>query len=117
MPEIISSITAAITTAKKMMEISEKIKDAELRNLVGDLSIKLADIKIQLANVTEENTQLKARVRALESTEGEKCPKCRKPGLQLESSRLHPLFGEVGVIERMYKCSLCGFSESKQITP
>lgn len=99
------------------MEISEKVKDAELRNLVGDLSIRLADVKIQLAKVTEENTQLKARVWALESAEGEKCPKCRKPGFQLESSRPHPLLGDVGVIERMYKCSLCGFSESKQITP
>jgi DNA-directed RNA polymerase subunit RPC12/RpoP len=117
MPPIVPSITAAITTAKKLMEISEKIKDAELRNLIGDLNLKLADIKIQLANVIDENIQLKAKIKSLEGTEGEKCPKCRRPGWQLESSTRHPIFGDVGGVQRLYKCSLCGFSESKLITP
>lgn len=117
MPEIIASISAAISTAKKLKEISDKIKDAELRNLLADLSLELAEIKTQLADMMDENRQLKEKIRKFENTEGEPCPKCRRPGWQLESSRPHPLFGEVGVIERMYKCSLCGFSESKQITP
>jgi hypothetical protein len=116
MPDIITSISAAIATAKKLKEIADKIKDADLRNLLADLSLELADVKVQLADMTDENRRLKDKVRALESTEGEKCPS-RRPGWQLESSRPHPLFGEVGVIERIYKCSLCGFSESEQITP
>jgi hypothetical protein len=117
MPPIIPSITAAIATTKKLMEISEKIKDAELRNLIGDLNLKLADIKIQLANAIEQNIELKAKVTSLESIEGEKCPKCRRTGWQLESSTPHPIFGDVGGMERVYKCSLCGFSESKVIVP
>ena len=117
MPDIISSISAAIATAKKLKEISDKTKDAELRNLLADLSLELAEIKTQLADVNEENRQLKVKVRTLESTEGEQCPKCRKHGWQLESSQRDPTFGDVGGIRRMYKCSLCGFSESKLITP
>jgi hypothetical protein len=117
MPEVFATIASALATAKKMKEISDKIKDAELRNLVGDLSLELAEIKIQLANVAEENSQLKARIRSLESMEGEKCPKCRRPGLQLESSTPDAIFGDVGGMRRLYKCSLCGFSESKLITP
>jgi hypothetical protein len=117
MPPIIPSITGALTTAKKLMEISEKIKDAELRNLIGDLNLNLADIKVQLANAIEQNIQLKAKIKSLEGIEGEKCPKCRRSGWQLESSTRHPIFGDVGGMERRYKCSLCGFSESKMIVP
>jgi hypothetical protein len=117
MPEVFATIASALATAKKMKEISDKIKDAELRNLVGDLSLELAEIKIQLANVTEENSQLKAKVRALENTEGDPCPKCRKRGWNVESSQPDPTFGDLGGIRRTYKCSLCGFSESKLITP
>jgi regulator of replication initiation timing len=117
MPEIISSITAAITTAKKMKEISDKIKNAELRNLVGDLSLELAEIKTQLAEVSDENRQLKLKVRELESAEGEPCPKCFKRGWHVESSQRDPMFGDLGGIRRIYKCSVCGFSESTLITP
>lgn len=117
MPEIIASISAAIATAKKLKEVADKTKDADLRNLLADLSLELAEVKTQLADMTEENRRLKDKVRALESTEGEQCPKCRKHGWQLESSTRDPIFGDVGGVQRLYKCSLCGFSESKLITP
>lgn len=107
MPPIIPSLTAAFTTTKKLMEISEKIKDAELRNLIGDLNLKLADIKTQLANTIDENIQLRAKIKFLEGTEGEKCPKCRRLGWQLESSTRDPIFGDLGGVQRLYKCSLC----------
>jgi regulator of replication initiation timing len=117
MPEIIASISAAISTAKKLKEISDKIKDADLRNLLADLSLELAEIKTQLADMMDENRQLKEKIRTLESTEGEPCPKCRKRGWQLEGSTRDQIFGDVGGVQRLYKCSLCGFSESKLIVP
>ena len=97
MPEIIATVSAAITTAKKLKEISDKIKDAELRNLIGDLSLELAEIKMQLADVMHENTELKNKIRTLESPEGDPCPKCRKRGWHVESSNPDPTFGELGV--------------------
>jgi hypothetical protein len=116
MPEIISSITAAIATAKKLKEISDKTKDADLRNLLADLSLELAEIKTQLADMMDENRQLKEKIRTLESVEGEPCPKCRARGWHVESSRPDPQFGRLGGIRRLYKCSLCGYSEDKLIT-
>jgi DNA repair exonuclease SbcCD ATPase subunit len=113
----LSSISRAITTAKKLREISDKIKNADLRNLVADLTLELAEMKTQLADVTEENRKLKARNADLESSEGEQCPKCQKRGWKLENSFPDPTFGTVGGIRRVYKCYLCGFTESPLITP
>jgi len=115
MPEIFSSISSAIAIARKLKEVSDKTKDADFRNLLPDLNLELAEIKTQLAEVMEENTRLKAKISDLESTEGEKCPKCRKRGWQLASSRPDSIFGEVGGIRRTYKCALCGFSEGMLI--
>lgn len=116
MAEVFSSIATAIATAKKLKEVSDKMKNAELRNLMADLSLELAEIKTHLADLTTENTQLKTKIRELENAEGEPCPKCRKKGWQLESSRPDPTFAAVGGIRRTYKCSLCGFTENKLIT-
>lgn len=66
MPDIISSISAAIATSQKLKEITDKAKDPELRDLVANLSLELVDIKAQLADVTAENGQLKDKIRALE---------------------------------------------------
>jgi hypothetical protein len=116
MPEIISSITSAVAIVRKLKEVSDKIKDADFKNLLADLNLELAEIKMQLAGVMEENTRFKARISELESTEGEKCPKCQKRGWQVESSRPDPVFGQAGGIRRTYKCSLCGFSEEHLLT-
>jgi hypothetical protein len=75
------------------------------------------DLKASVLRVEEENQELKAKVRELESADGDPCPKCRKRGWQLESSKPDRTFGDLGGIRRVYKCSLCGFSESKLITP
>jgi hypothetical protein len=113
--EILSTIGSAITTVKKLAEISDKIKNAELRNLIGDLSLKLADLKMELSEVTNENTELKKKIRSLESTEFDPCPKCRARAWQLQGSVPHPDFG-TAVSVRTYKCSACGFSEKQEFT-
>ena len=107
MVEVLSSVTAAINIAKKLLEVSERTRDADSKLLVADLTINLAEIKVQLAEVMEENTQLKAKINA----EGEPCPKCRKLGWHVESSVPDSLMGQVGGIRRTYECSYCGFSE------
>jgi hypothetical protein len=117
MPDLISSVTAAIATVKKLKEVGDKIRDADLKNLLADLSLELAEIKTQLADLTDENRQLKTKIRELESVECDPCPKCRKRGWHLEDSHPDPTFGPLGGIRRIYQCSLCGFSESELITP
>jgi len=117
MPDIFAAVTSAITTAKKLKELADKVRDSEFKSLLADLSLELAEVKTQLAGVMNENTQLKTKVRELESAEGDPCPKCRKRGWHVESSEPDRQFGPLGGIRRTYKCSLCGFSESQLITP
>jgi hypothetical protein len=117
-PEILSSITTAIALGKQLIAVGEKTKNAQLKNLVADLLLKLAEIKTQLASVMEENTRLKSQISNLESTkgEGEVCPKCRKSGWRVTDSRPDPIFGEAGTARRTYRCDQCGFSEEKLVT-
>jgi regulator of replication initiation timing len=101
----------------RLREISEKIKNAELTNIIADLSLDLAELKMKLASVLEENTTLKQRLHDIENAAGEPCPKCHKRTWGVESSRADPVFENVGGIRRLYKCSACGFAENQFFTP
>jgi hypothetical protein len=43
----------------------------------------------------------------------QECPKCRQAGWQIESSAPDDVFADLGVSTRVYKCTFCGFTESK----
>lgn len=116
-PDLVSSISTAISLVSRLKKISENIKDAEFKNLLADLSLELADAKMKLAILLEENAKLMNRIRELENTEGEPCPKCRNRSWQLEGSRKDRDMGDLGVLWRTYKCSSCGFTEEQMFTP
>jgi hypothetical protein len=48
MVDVLVLAGTACGTVKKLVAIREKIKDAEARNLIGDLSISLADLKMEV---------------------------------------------------------------------
>jgi len=125
MSDILSSIGNAITLAKRLKEISDNIKDAELKNVLADLSLELADTKLKLAEIITENADLKSKVleykdkKVLQNLQfkdglyylnGDKhpfCPNCYDKNkdairLQINSSR--------NMSERRlgsYKCGIC----------
>ncbi len=115
--DIVTTISTAILLVSRLKEISENIKDAEFKNLLADLSLELANAKLKIASLIEENTELKSKLRVIENTEGEPCPKCHKRGWHLEESKPDKIFGDLGGMRRLYKCSICGFSEGKLETP
>jgi len=90
MVEIISSVTNAIGLVSRLKNISENIRDAEFKNLLADLSLELADVKLKMAVLMNENLELQNKIKELESVEGDPCPKCRKRGWQIEKSEKHP---------------------------
>ena len=74
MADILALVSAAIDTVKKLRVVAEKIKDAESRNLIGDLSIALADLKIEIASLKDENLRLQGELKqkmAKESQSGQ----------------------------------------------
>ena len=117
MADVISSVSTAITLAKRLREIGKNIEDAEFKNLLADLSLELADTKMKMAELITENANLKERIDNLTSATGEICPRCNNRTFALISSKPHPTFGDLGAKEREYKCSGCDFTESKLIEP
>jgi lipopolysaccharide biosynthesis regulator YciM len=111
------SFTTAVDLLKRLRAANEKIKNADFANLIADLNLEFADVKMKLAGVIEENLKLKEQIRVLQAVDGAPCPKCRKRTYQLESSRPDPLMGDLGATRRTYKCTACGFGEDKLTVP
>ena len=71
------------------------------------------DLKRMPARINE----LEKRLAALESKHEpslKTCPKCGTGTFALVSTERDPIFGEMGVQNRLYRCTECGFSESLQ---
>lgn len=113
----IAAITNAISLLTRLKQISGNIRDAEFKNLLADLSLELAEVKLKMAGLINENLELQNKVKELESIEGDPCPRCRKRGWQIESSEPDAVYGLIGGIRRTYRCSFCGFSEEELIKP
>jgi hypothetical protein len=47
---------------------------------------------------------------------GEACPKCGELSYRVVSSQPNRMMPEVGVVDRVMKCQLCGFTERRTIT-
>lgn len=48
---------------------------------------------------------------------GEACPSCGALAYRTESSKPHPVMGEVGVIIRTMRCGDCNYTENRTVTP
>jgi hypothetical protein len=48
---------------------------------------------------------------------GDACPKCGALDFRVESSKRHPMMGDMGVIVRTMRCGDCSFKEEKTVTP
>ena len=111
--ELVSTVSTAIELVKKARDLTSTLRHAELKNIIGDLSLQLADVKIGMADLVEENHRLKKELESLRNADGDPCPKCRLKTFRVESSRPDSAFGVVGGIRRELLCSSCGYSEEQ----
>lgn len=65
--ETFSAIDNAISLVQRLREISRNVKEAEIRNVIADLSIELADAKGHVATLKLEITRLTEEKRSLEA--------------------------------------------------
>ena len=84
---------------------------------MADLSLELAEAKLKISDLVSDNVELNEKIRLLTSATGERCPKCNNLTFEIISTKPHEIFGDLGTKEREYKCSGCGFNESKLIEP
>jgi hypothetical protein len=71
----IKSLGAAVSLAKTVMEVAKKIDNAELIRAIANLNLEMAtanlgmaDLTNQLAELKQENVQLKGKIRELEES-------------------------------------------------
>ncbi len=58
----LAAITQAIDSAKTLKELGKRIDNAEILTQVADLTLSLAEIKIQLAQALEDNAELRQEI-------------------------------------------------------
>lgn len=117
-----SSLGAALASLKTIWDLAKNAQDAQLAMKISaeiaNVQGKLIDVQQQAIALQQENqtqrdeiNQLKANL--AETVEADPCPRCRKKGWHVESSAPLPTFADMGVSERVYKCSFCEFTETK----
>lgn len=107
----------AYPSYKEIVALLKKGATIEAQEKIMELREAALELQEENVRLGAEVLELKERVAALESFDGEPCPKCRKPAWVVESSEPDRQFGDMGAIRREYKCTECGFSESTLVTP
>ena len=90
MGDLINTASTALSLVTRLREINKNIANAEFSNALADLSIELAEMKIKISGLLEENDQLKRQLAAQQasrlefkgfayysnSADGPFCPAC-----------------------------------------
>jgi len=107
----------ALPSYKDILELLKAGATIEAQEKIMEL--RQAALAIQEENIQLRNRvlELDARVRELESADGDPCPRCRKKTWIVEKSEPDPTFGRLGSVRRTYKCTECGLTESTVVTP
>lgn len=92
---------ATIEAQEKIMELRQSAMDAQEENI----------------GLRQRVIDLEERVRELEGSDGEPCPRCGKRTWIVEDSKPDRQFGRLGGIRRKYRCTECDLTESVLITP
>ncbi|GAA0851167.1 hypothetical protein GCM10009113_34310 [Marinobacter szutsaonensis] len=94
--DIISPLNNSLALLSRLREISKHINEAEIKNVLADLSLELADAKLAAADLKEQVVALREEVSVLKAQQ--------KPTEKPEVERGCYYFD--GDIERLY-CAAC----------
>lgn len=83
---------------------------------------KIMQLEKEVFSLQEENIKLKKENLSLREQledweKGDRCPRCKQRTWNLIESKPHPIFGQMGSLERKYQCSECGFTENQKFNP
>ena len=99
-------------TMATITELAKKGLTVELREKIMDLREDVIALKEENQELRSDNLKLKQQIKKF--SKGEQCPKCRKATWELIASKPHPILKDLGMLERTYECSECGFSEKRR---
>ncbi len=69
MSDLIGTAATAIQLVTRLREINKNVANAEFSNALADMSLELADLKVHVASLIEENDQLKRQLVQKSSTD------------------------------------------------
>ena len=103
-------------------EIFALIKELIKKGATLEAQQKIIELEEKVLLLQEENIKLKKENLSLREQlenweKGDRCPRCRQRTWNLIESKPHPIFGDVGVLERKYQCSECGHTENPLYDP
>ncbi len=113
MIELLPAVNTAIELVGRLSESGNKLKHSEFMSLIADLTLELANLKIGMAAMLEENDELKRKLRAIDNSDFDPCPRCKQPTFRLEESKPDPTFGEIGGRVHSFRCSNCDYTDQK----
>ena len=115
-------IGQALGVVKGLREIEKGFDAAALKAQMAELYSALADVKMALTDARETIfgrdrviKELQDKIDAL--TAGDVCPICKEGRMKVTASQPHPIFGQVGVLERTVNCEKCGHKEKHMHDP
>lgn len=79
MVDVISTVGNAFNVVKRLKEVGKNIEGAEFSNLLADLSLKLADTKMMIVDLKEENARLKSQLLESNNIDKNQIPIYEKP--------------------------------------
>ena len=104
-----------IPNIKEILELVKRGATLEAQQKIVELKESMISLQEENLKLREVNLSLKQRLDVWEK--GDRCPKCRIGSWDLIESKPHPIFGEMGTLERRYQCSECGFTENQRFNP
>jgi hypothetical protein len=109
-------IINSVLNLKVDSEVRIEINKAQ--HQLGDALASLFELREKLFELQQENHGLRGEVLSQKAlinklTNGDPCPKCHTGRWSIESSGGHPMPGDMGAIQRVYKCDDCGYTENK----
>jgi hypothetical protein len=107
MNELAQMIGTCMGLVTRLRTISERSRDADLKGVVADLLLQLAEMQLKLDEVLTGSASVKGQGKP----QGELCPRCGELGWKPVDTRGQGSVGVSGRMSRTYKCSKCGLKE------
>jgi len=106
---------SAVITEKNLAYLRDQLVAAEKE--INRLTSDNENLKIKVANLADENEQLKKKINDFHKTPPKKeyvCPRCHEPAFKLIKQLPHPnkFFANSGSTVRLYRCEKCNYEET-----
>ncbi len=100
---------------KRLQGLKKDLSELDLREEIITTRELLMNARAELLERDETIAELRQTIENMES--GETCVLCRKGQMKVESSKPHPIFGDMGKLEHTLKCGNCGHQEKRLFDP